>query len=95
MARPPIGARPLTIPARPGDSGGSRSTSVAPIAVIASPVATPWTMRARASTATPPATMKIAIARASRLIETAITGRRPTWSERRPRTSRVASRPKT
>ena len=77
-ARPLIGARPLTTPARPGDSGGSRSTSAAPIVVIAIPVATPWTTRAAISTPTSPATMKSTIATASRAIEAAISGRLPT-----------------
>src|SRR5216684_3324956 len=56
IASPLIGATPLTRPARPGECGGFRSTSVAPSVENAMPVAMPCATRATRRTVTPPAT---------------------------------------
>ena len=92
-ASPPTGTTLLTRPASRGEVGGLRSTSAAPSAVTAAPVAMPWAKRASISSGTPLAPMKMTSDTDSSAIAAASTGRRPMWSESAPTISNAPSSP--
>lgn len=90
MARGPVEAAELTVLARVGRAGGCSSSRAAPTALAAAAVATPCRIRPPYSWPSPWALRNRAAAPASAVSATAIMGRRPTWSDRDPATSRTA-----
>jgi hypothetical protein len=90
-ARPASGTTLLNVAAMPGRLGGSRSTTAAVSEERRRPLATPCTIRARRSRATESACQKTSMLSASSAKATETTGRRPTWSDSEPVTSRVSS----
>ena len=92
IASPTIGATALTTAAEPGREGRSKSAMAAESVESSRPLATPCRIRASKRTAAVSAPWKSAKLAASRRNPMVTTGRRPTWSETEPKTSRVPSR---